>query len=906
MVIGAAGILYTLLDQEYFESLQNYKPSSELREIVELSCAPPWQIVTDGFWTRCTPPHYKFNLQGWKLHLSGTEYNAEELLRRVAPLLAKENVAFKFASDKRMTRLCTSKNWPRTGGGKFITLYPRDLEQFKRLAEACHQETKEFTSPYILSDRPYKDSRVVFYRYGGHRLVSRVDGHGFQTPVIAAPDGRLVSDERLPVYRVPDWAVDPFPAIATPASTPGPVKLNDRYLVTGAIRYSNAGGIYKGTDLKTGESVVIKEARPGIKYWGHGTDAVSLLQKEARILQKLSPTNLAPRFVDSFNEWEHCFLVEEFVEGETLWGYAIDSIFKLYSLGPSRLFEFFHDTIVKLTRGLQAIHGHGIVLRDFTKRNVLFTPQGDAKFIDYELAYELDRNDLPVAGSTEGYASPEQIANEIPSFKQDHYALGALVLDILAFTAGGLRLNRSGVLAGLQQVLMDFGLPGELLDVVKGLTELDPSLRWTPDQVLQAVEAMHVPATAVSNLLPPGTTPPSRPDPQPEFVGELQATIEGVTRYLENKIELEREDRLWPSSCEVFLTNPANLEYGATGVAALLQQVNGAVPDRVLEWILRHSTPDKCPPGLYVGLAGVAVFMLKLGETEQAIRLLQLADDPARTYELPGLYEGAAGWGLANLHFWEATKEEKYLAAALEAGERLVQAAVPAAEGVYWEAEGDIPLGLAWGGSGIALFLTYLHAALGSSQFIETAERALDYEMSQARWINDTVFFTDSSDAPLGAAKSPHTRYGTAGVGSAAIRLYAATGKKKFREIADVCAHTVSSRYTNKLWQDYGLAGFGEFLLDMHYFLGERLYLNNAFHLAGAILPYRIERPQGIAFAGTDMMRICCDWGGGAAGIGVFLHRLLHPENPRLMFLDKLLKTANAVPDEALQPELAP
>jgi hypothetical protein len=352
--------------------------------------------------------------------------------------------------------------------------------------------------------------------------------------------------------------------------------------------------------------------------------------------------------------------------------------------------------------------------------------------------------------------------------------------------------------------------------------------------------------------------------------------------------------------------NPVNFEYGAAGIATYLRQTRGTVPDHIVDWIIRHSTSENCPPGLFVGLSGVAVFLLSLGEITEAKQLLESSADRRRIYQLHGLYEGMAGWGLANLHFWRTTSERRYLDNALEMGERLLATATSDRDGVYWEEEGHVPLGLALGGTGIALFLTYLNAVHSSGRFLETAERALDYEMSQARWIDHSILFTETSNAPFLAPKSPHTRYGTAGVGAAAIRLFAATGKEKFRTIADTCAYAASSRYTNKLWQDYGLAGFGELLVDMFYFLREHNYLNNAFHIAQGILPHRIERPEGMTFAGADLIRICCDWGGGAAGIASFFHRLLYPETPRLMFLDSVLRQAEMPPDgQTLQVQLA-
>jgi hypothetical protein len=78
----------------------------------------------------------------------------------------------------------------------------------------------------------------------------------------------------------------------------------------------------------------------------------------------------------------------------------------------------------------------------------------------------------------------------------------------------------------------------------------------------------------------------------------------------------------------------------------------------------------------------------------------------------------------------------------------------------------------------------------------------------------------------------------------------------------------------------------------MYQLLGEEEYLNDAFHHAEGLLPYRVTEGRGTAFPGTNMFRICSDFGEGTAGIGLFLHRLLNPATPRLLMLDHLLARA--------------
>jgi hypothetical protein len=75
----------------------------------------------------------------------------------------------------------------------------------------------------------------------------------------------------------------------------------------------------------------------------------------------------------------------------------------------------------------------------------------------------------------------------------------------------------------------------------------------------------------------------------------------------------------------------------------------------------------------------------------------------------------------------------------------------------------------------------------------------------------------------------------------------------------------------------------------MFHYLSDETYLNTAYYLAEAILPHAIRKPEGTAFAGSELLRISCDFAMGSAGIGWFLHRLLHPEGSRLFLRDSLL-----------------
>ncbi|MDZ7344133.1 MAG: mercuric reductase, partial [candidate division KSB1 bacterium] len=144
----------------------------ELMALVKGLLPDGWQFSRKGTWYVCNPPDDRFNhlpMQGWKIHVSSSINNAGDILRAIVPILARDNINFKFALDLRILALMNSKGWARQGAGKFITIYPLDEMQFKSLIEELYQATRDFQGLYILSDRRYKDSRVIFYRSGGIR-----------------------------------------------------------------------------------------------------------------------------------------------------------------------------------------------------------------------------------------------------------------------------------------------------------------------------------------------------------------------------------------------------------------------------------------------------------------------------------------------------------------------------------------------------------------------------------------------------------------------------------------------------------------------------------------------------------------------------------------------------------------
>lgn len=885
-------LMYSFMDQIHYENIERYEPTSEYHDAIADIIPSNWKVVRKGFWCRCTPPNWSGIKHGWKIHASSSLENAIETLSRVATELVDAGISFKYCSDPRMLKMSMSKGWSRFQAGKFIAVYPRSQIEFEEIVERLHLATRHLIGPHILTDRLYSSSKVIYYRYGAHVGEYRVDPYGRSIPGYILDDGSWCEDIRGPSFHLPSGCTDPFGMTiesATKGTGTRTITLADRYLVRGAIKFNATGGIYYGTDTQTGRNIVIREVRGML---GHlesemPEDPAFILKREARILEKLSGSGVVPEFIDLFQEWNNWFLVEEKLDAVSLWGHSMDFYYSNEYAKSSIGLDKILLTVKTIGLGLKKIHDNGIVLRDLTRNNVMFTKDGSVKFIDFEFAFELEDNAKWVRGWTPGYASSDQVASKRPTLQDDYYAFGALILDMLTFSASGMDLSREAILIKLHQVLNDLKLPLGIHDAVIGLTAPDPNRRWNIEQTLAHLDRLTGPLDEFAMF-------PAREDlltvepPTIHSVETSKSIVQGLLNSLHSSLDLSRQDRLWPASPEVFITNPVSLQYGAAGPAWFMLRSTGMVDNAILDWIEEKSASRACPPGLYSGLGGVALLMLATGRTDSAERLLSRVTNHELSFAHPGLYFGSAGQGLVSLHFWRHTGETRHLLEAIRVAERLLLEAKEAREGIYWTTEDKVYLGLGDGQSGVALFLIYLAMASSEERYLHAATKALEFDVAHSVRVAGRITWKTRVDSKESDPNLPHTRFGAAGIGSVCVRHFSATGDGRFKDLALDCAHSVRTRVTNKIWQDSGSAGYGEFLLDMAHFLKEPRFAHIAHYHAEAIAPHKLNSSGGINFAGTDHYRVCCDFGTGGAGIGVFLDRLLN-RRERFLMLDGLL-----------------
>jgi serine/threonine protein kinase len=892
-------LLNTLANSQFYESIDYYQPQEDqLLTLVRELLPDDWQFSRKGVWFGSHPPDEMFNrlpAHGWKIHVSSSISNARDILKAIVPILARHNINFKFTLDLHLLTLMNGKAWGRQGAGKFVTVYPLDEEQFKFLIEELYQATRQFDGLYILSDRRYKDGKVIFYRYGGIRPDTAVNAAGESVHMLVSPEGERVPDQRVPYFQIPPWAKDPFENAASAnseqqADTSEITLKEGQYLVKNVFGYSNSGGVYLAENRETGQDVVIKEARPFVTTT---EDAVSLLRKEYRILSKIAHTGLAPQPVDFFQDWEHSFLVQEYLTGEPLMTFSARNNITLLT-SPTRekaqkFFENFKTIFLQLAEAVRIMHEHKMVLGDLSPSNIIILPDTlELKIIDFESAFEIDV-DKPIFLYTPGFAYVDQMTGRDSTFESDYFSLGAIMHFFLAPVNRIFVVNPRARFTFIDSVIRDIGFPPSIGDMIMTMISNAAEKRPTPAKVIEVLRRDEE------------VTDPSFSADGPEANPIYQSDVERISDYILAMAIYERKDRLFPAYSKIFDTNPMSLAYGACGTVYALRRMGKELPGRLYDWIReRNLSIELYPPGLYLGLSGIAWTMLELGMVEESQKVLKSTYEHPLLYQSHNIFRGIAGWGLANLKFFLETRNEAYLRKAEEAGDHLLATFTEDEKGCYWKSGGEAALGYAHGASGVSLFLLYLYLSNGVDKFLETGISALDFDLNNASPnLEDGLSW--KRVANQGSIVYPYWEFGSAGVGTALLRYYRLLGGERYKDVLEKICIDTNRKYAAFPGYFMGLAGLGEFNLDMYQLTGERRHLDGAYRVASGISLFKIEKEEGIAFPGDGLMRICCDLGTGSAGVGHFLNRLVN-EGEGCFLLDQLFGERQKVqPVESLE-----
>ena len=201
------------------------------------------------------------------------------------------------------------------------------------------------------------------------------------------------------------------------------------YRILEKIGAGGQGTVYKATDTKLGRAVVIKVLPPELTVKEAN---LKRFEREARLASALDHPNICTIFDLNEIGGVH-FIAMQFVEGK--------NVRELVNGRPLDLRSALSITI-QVADALAAAHSRGIVHRDIKAGNVMVTPTGQVKILDFGLAKLLDSEDLGgihhtdltevgIPYGTATYAAPEQARGERVDARADIFSTGVLLYEML-------------------------------------------------------------------------------------------------------------------------------------------------------------------------------------------------------------------------------------------------------------------------------------------------------------------------------------------------------------------------------------------------------------------------------------------------------------------------------------------
>jgi hypothetical protein len=190
--------------------------------------------------------------------------------------------------------------------------------------------------------------------------------------------------------------------------------------------------------------------------------------------------------------------------------------------------------------------------------------------------------------------------------------------------------------------------------------------------------------------------------------------------------------------------------------------------------------------------------------------------------------------------------------------------------------------------------LLYLALATGNEEYVAFGRRSLNSIIKRSiRSLDGGLTWRARESEPT---VTPYWRWGSAGIGMMMLRYRKALGESTWDSALEGLLIDVDRKYTLFPGRSFGLAGIGEFFLDLaHLGWSHEIGRRGARKALSGIMLFQLKRSGGIAFPGESLSRISCDFNTGSAGIAHFLHRL-HNGGPPAFMLDELLQSGGPHP----------
>ncbi|XYY59923.1 protein kinase domain-containing protein [Bacillus velezensis] len=412
--------------------------------------------------------------------------------------------------------------------------------------------------------------------------------------------------------------------------------------------------------------------------------------------------------IEYFQEWEHYFLVEEFIEGRDLRQWIAQE------------YPFFRDEdgdsicnhaknikkiLLQLFALIDQMHINGVAMGDLRPANVMVTEDLTVKIIDFETAMPVESEEKP-SMATIGFVSQEMKTGG----SRDWFGLKRLVrylaLPVLSSDDidGYLQDNH------LYWIKMNYGesfyhfileLQKKCDDKIKGYH------KYLPQKINLYNKKRDI---------------------------NLYSMINKLIRGLENN--LTDDERLVNGDIRQFEMNGGKFNFltGGSGAAYILTRCNSK-SENVDNWIqsfLVDNLSSGDDNGLLTGKTGMLALLYEKGYKETVLNELNVLRSNVNETTNISLRSGLSGIGLFLISLYFETESKEYLEFAKEI-EKLIDLNKVKDESLKvndWMAVG---IGLIDGLSGVSLFYSALYSATNNKRYLEEAELFLKKDLEKTK-----------------------------------------------------------------------------------------------------------------------------------------------------------------------------
>lgn len=270
--------------------------------------------------------------------------------------------------------------------------------------------------------------------------------------------------------------------------------------------------VYRGRHSTLDRPVAIKVLHPHLSSSAHNRKR---FKREVDTIKLLRHQNILEIFDYSGDDVYDCYIVTEFVDGETL-----TSLLMRRGRFPS---EIACLIALSLCRALGYAHAQGILHRDVKGDNIMVRTDGTVKLMDFGIARFLDDAKVTMTGALVGspaFMSPEQAKEDPLDQRSDLFALGTvlfyLVSGHLPFTGSNPSLILKNVIEGNRPHVAELAptMSATFADIIERLMATNPNDRFTTAsdverQLLQCLTESHLLSVAAQAFVHPPSEAPS-------------------------------------------------------------------------------------------------------------------------------------------------------------------------------------------------------------------------------------------------------------------------------------------------------------------------------------------------------------------------------------------------------------